>query len=354
MARTQTGNVILVKARPYTPSWVDQITAFIEGLPGSSWLYYALLTGLLLLAQIFIQWQSSNRLTIEPFWIALASTVPYHIALIHYLDRVAEQALKRFKPGLNCSEEDFQQLCYRLTTMPAGPSLLASLGTLIIGCLVVLAIPFSLQVAIIRSATSPVAIVFNQVMVLASFTLVGNTAYHTWHQLRMVSRIYKQYTNVDLFNLRPLYAFSDLSARTAIGLLYVTYNWIATSPIIGSDPVTASYTIFWTVVSVLTFVFPLTGIHNLLTAEKDRYLVEIGERLKAVIAELHRRVDGQELRDMDNLNKAVASLEITHTAVRRVPTWPWQSETLRAVLAAVFFPIIVWLTQWILQRFIMP
>jgi hypothetical protein len=352
--RAPTADQSLIITKPYTPSWTDQLTAWIEGLPGNSLLYYALLAALLLLAQVIIQWQSGQGLKVEYFWIALASTVPYHLALIHYLDRVAEEALKRFKPGLNCTEAEFQQLRYRLTTMPAGPSLLACVVTLIIGLLVMSAIPFSLQMEIAQSAVTQTAVIFNQIMILASFTLVGNTAYHTWHQLRMVSHIYNQYTNVDLFNLRPLYAFSDLSARTAIGLLVITYNWIVTSPVIARDPVTSSYTIFWTVASALTFVFPLIGIHNLLTARKDHYLVEIGERLKAVVAELHRRVDGQEIRDMDNLNKAVASLEITHTAVKRVPTWPWQPETIRAVLAAVFFPIIVWLTQWILQRFMMP
>ena len=53
---------------------------------------------------------------------------------------------------------------------------------------------------------------------------------------------------------------------------------------------------------------------------------------------------------MDNLNKAMASLEIEYTAIKRISTWPWNPETPRLVLAALLFPVVVWLTQWVLQH----
>jgi hypothetical protein len=53
---------------------------------------------------------------------------------------------------------------------------------------------------------------------------------------------------------------------------------------------------------------------------------------------------------MDNLNKTMASLELEHAALERTSTWPWRPETLRNLAAALFFPVMVWLTQWVLQR----
>jgi hypothetical protein len=68
--------------------------------------------------------------------------------------------------------------------------------------------------------------------------------------------------------------------------------------------------------------------------------------------ELFRRVDQNVITDMDNLNKAMATVELEYQAIKRVPTWPWQPETLRAVIIAVLFPLVVWLLQSLLQRFL--
>jgi hypothetical protein len=53
---------------------------------------------------------------------------------------------------------------------------------------------------------------------------------------------------------------------------------------------------------------------------------------------------------MDALHKTMMSLELEHTILFRVSTWPWERDTLRAFTAALFFPVMVWLTQWVLGR----
>jgi len=65
-----------------------------------------------------------------------------------------------------------------------------------------------------------------------------------------------------------------------------------------------------------------------------------------------RRVDATNLRDMDALNKAIASLEIERNLLNRIPTWPWQPESLRTVIVALLLPIFVWLAQQLLSRFL--
>ena len=57
---------------------------------------------------------------------------------------------------------------------------------------------------------------------------------------------------------------------------------------------------------------------------------------------------------MDALNKALSSLELVHNGLQRISSWPWQSETVRWVVAALLFPVIVWLMQWVLQRILGP
>jgi hypothetical protein len=44
--------------------------------------------------------------------------------------------------------------------------------------------------------------------------------------------------------------------------------------------------------------------------------------------DLLERMDSGELEGMTDLNMAIASLEIEQSALNRIPTWPWQPETL--------------------------
>ena len=103
---------------------------------------------------------------------------------------------------------------------------------------------------------------------------------------------------------------------------------------------------------VATFLLPLLGIHRHLVREKDRGLEETGRRMESGVAELHRRMDRNELARMDDLNKALASLEIERAALERVPTWPWERGTLRSLVAAIVIPLLIWAIQAILQRYL--
>lgn len=66
------------------------------------------------------------------------------------------------------------------------------------------------------------------------------------------------------------------------------------------------------------------------------------------VSELHRRMAHNEPTRMDDLNKALAALEIEHASLARVPTWPWPPGTLRGVVAAVLLPVAIWLIQQVL------
>ena len=63
------------------------------------------------------------------------------------------------------------------------------------------------------------------------------------------------------------------------------------------------------------------------------------------MAELHRRMDKNELARMDDLNKALSSLEIERAALERVPTWPWERGTLRSLVAAILIPLLIFVIR---------
>jgi hypothetical protein len=104
--------------------------------------------------------------------------------------------------------------------------------------------------------------------------------------------------------------------------------------------------------ALATFVTPLLGAHRVLVEEKNRLLGEVGNRLRPILADLHQDVDSGKLRRMDNLSKAFASLEMERNLLEKVPTWPWEPQTVRGLIGALLLPVAVWLIQLVLQRVI--
>ncbi len=273
---------------------------------------------------------------------------PYFLALMRYLDGVAEAALRNFRPALNVSEAEYAELSYRLTTAPARPTLLGSLAGVTVAILILPAMPYLLR--LLGWSTLPLALVIAYGLLFLTLGVAGALVYHTMQKLRLVSHIYATQALVNLFDLRPLYAFSGLTSKTAVGLIIFNYLWFATAPDLLSQPLGIGFGIFYAVVAVVTFVWPLLGIHRRLVEEKQRLLRECSKRLEATIAELHGRVDAGELHSMDELHDTMAVLEIERSALTRIPTWPWQPETLRGLIIALLLPVVVLLLQFVLQR----
>jgi len=168
-----------------------------------------------------------------------------------------------------------------------------------------------------------------------------------------VSRIHATVTRINLFQPDPLYAFSGLTARTAMGYLLLadTAVLIMYEFMLETDPMALGIMAFMMALAAVTFVLPLLGMHRRMVEEKGRLESEANQRLEAAIAELHRRVDDLNLIDMSELYRAISSLEIERDVLAKIPTWPWQPGTLRVALSPLLLPVAVWLIQRILERF---
>jgi hypothetical protein len=150
--------------------------------------------------------------------------------------------------------------------------------------------------------------------------------------------------------MRPLYAFSKLTALTAVGLAVLTYGFFALNPSYLYEPIALVQASLILVLAVAIFAWPLLGIRRLLVEEKERMLDEASLRFEASIVELQQRMDNGKLERMDDLYKAIAGLEIQQNALNRIPTWPWQPETVRWLVTALVLPLGLWIIQFVLQR----
>ncbi|TFH15157.1 hypothetical protein E4H04_08895 [Candidatus Bathyarchaeota archaeon] len=337
----------------YPPSWLDRFTEWVERLPGRSWLFYPTLGLVLALVPTVAHWADGSYPigTFNAFHIWLAVQAPFFLALIRYLDVAAEAALRDFRPALEVSEEEYIELRYRLTTASARPALLSSLAGVAVAFLLIPLFP--MMYTLVGWSTGPASVI----AVGLTFLLLGvggTVVYHTIYQLRLVNQIYATKAIVNLFDLSPLYAFSGLTSQTAVGLIIYNTMWFATAPQLLSQPVSIGFGVFWAVLSIVTFIWPLLGIHGRLAQEKQRLLRESSQRLEATIAELHGRVDSGKSHTLDELHVTRATLEILEierSMLTGIPTWPWRPETLRGFVSALLLPLALFVIQFVLQRF---
>jgi hypothetical protein len=362
---------------PYFPSWVDRFTAFVDRLPGPPWAYYAAMGVTLYLATAAVQWGSGAYPVgvLSRGHAVGAFLTPYALGLMHYLDRVAASAIKSFRPALRGGENTYHRLAYIFTTLPsrlaAGGGLLIGLAGLLLagGAAYLLPSTASLAsagggrdvlsvlnrgfVALFEVGPTPASYGVTLAVLALNWWTGGTLVLHTIRRLILVARIYKRHTNVDLFRQGPLYALSRLTAQTTIGAVFVVYS-IATVPTYMATRVGYVTVAMIVVLAFASFALPLVGIHRVLVSEKDRLLEGIADRLRSTGAELHRRIDQNLYRGMDELNKAMAGLEIERNMIAAMPTWPWQPDTLRTLLIALLLPVVVWVTQVLLQRVLLP
>jgi hypothetical protein len=284
--------------------------------------------------------------------VVLTLIGPYFLALTHWLDRVAGRALAAFRPALTGDEATYAGLRYRLTTLPAGPALLASLLVAGAGGVLHLVTPPE-RASALQLHTSPAATVVDTGIWLFFCGVAGLFGYHTLHQLRLINRIYTTGTQINLFDQHPLYAFSGLTARTAVGLVPAMYGLGATLPAGGGSAATLLVALGFVStlgLAVATFAWPLWGVHQLLAHEKARRLSAVQQRMEVALGELQHRVDTGELPGVSDLKNALDGLVTGQAALEKIPTWPWPPGTLRNLGAALLLPIVLWLITRLLER----
>jgi hypothetical protein len=295
-----------------------------------------------------------------------AFITPYAIGLIHYLDRSAGAAMKSFRPALRGDDTLARHLTYLLTTLPARLALVIGLLVTIGGVAIASGAAYLSHppvtvaggvwdalslgfVALFQVNPTPASYAATLGLLVLNWWVGCTLALHTVRRLSLVARIYQHHAKVDVLKQAPLYALSRLTSQTTIGAVLVVYG-LASIPTYISQPVGASTVAAIALLALASFALPTVGVHRALAEDKERLLTGIADRLHVAGAELHRRIDAGKYQRMDELNKALAGLEIERNMIAAMPTWPWHPETLRTLLAALLLPLAVWLTQYVLQR----
>ena len=150
--------------------------------------------------------------------------------------------------------------------------------------------------------------------------------------------------------MKPLYAFSKLTASTAVGLVVGVYGWMLINPELLTDPVGFGFAGSITLLAVAVFVWPLFGVHRLIEMEKQRMLHDIDLQFEAAFAKFNKGFREDDSSAIDRLNGIISSLEIQHNRISDIPTGPWRPETARFALTAIALPLVLSILRFLVER----
>jgi hypothetical protein len=336
----------------YATSWIDRFITWIHRIPGSAWIYYVLsvlVFGILINAVFWID-GSVPIGSIDPDNTGFALFVVYWVWLYQYLTGVGARSLKGFRPLLDVDDIEIARIDHELATLPRWIGLLA--------------IPLGYGFAVAMTFGDPAP--YGDVVPRTALPYVGDIAISGFmlatficlvirsvRQLRLVSRLQARATNINLLKLEPAHAFSALTSRTGIGIIFVLiFSYPLNSAPLGStlDIVISVMTLL---LAVAVFILPVIGIRNHLEVEKRRVLNENSDLLQTTSDRLHDLVRGDDSQDIGVTKGAMEALIRERELIGKISTWPWDWGTLRGFTSALLLPIILWLVTRLLEKFLL-
>lgn len=338
-----------MKDVPFAPSWQNRFLNLLSRLPVPKFLVFVLITAVVTLANHLAPWAEGKLPwgTIDPVQFNFLIWVLVALAAGDYFLGAAGSALDRFRPALSVDDETFARWRYEFTHVPLRTGwLIAGLGALFSIWGVSFSAPYQ------RTGASGVVM---YLIALLMFGMVFFFFHFLWRMLRMTVDFYDRVDRINIFHLQPLYAFSGLTS--AVGIFFILAGILSylTNIVLNPTPQVGGF-VFFTVVNltlaIAAFILPLGGIHRKLQAAKQRAAAENDRRLEEAYQELHRRSDRVELAGMSDFHHQIEALFEFRREIKALSTWPWGPGTLRNFITALLLPIVLWVIQQLLQRFL--
>jgi hypothetical protein len=332
-------------------SFIDRFLAAVSRLPFPYWVTYLtlfILESLFLHVASWMQgWLPLFKINPILFLFPLWLWGPFII--ITYLNSVSLNALSGFASLMDISESELAALKDEFTNMPTSSILISGLFWILIYALFTYVGYQSFYVAY---GLGRVLTIISIIVGLISYSTGSIIYYHSIRQLRLVHRTMKMVRRFNLFQLDPVYSFSQVTSRTGIAWVILLSLTLLTFPLrLATIPV-LFLLIAQVGLAITAFVLPLRVVHHELVLEKRRLLAEHQRRVESALNRLHHSLEEDQLGDMLQLNNAINGLNSEHEILNKIPTWPWRAGMLKDFLSIVVLPIILFLVQLGLGRWL--
>jgi hypothetical protein len=338
------------ESAPYLPSYIDCLMRFVQGLTVPYWATYLLLFFLSGLLNHILAWLDGLLpvLTFDSILLTFPLWLWIPLAIVTFLNRTAERTLETFRPLLELDDEAFRQLKYEFTTMPARSVLLNTLFWVAVSLAVFSLSHDTFERYGFGEGMQRVTLVEG----LITYGIGSIIYYHSLRQLWLINRTVKTVKRFDLFALEPVYAFSGLTAWTGISWMFMAGMTLLIFPVDQASALVIGYVVVQGVLAIAAFILPLRFVSDRLRQEKRRLLAEHQRRVEKTLASLHTAIDKHELSEVGSFNTAIAVLNSERAMLEKIPTLPWRTDTLTGFLSATGVPILLFVIQNILRKWL--
>lgn len=337
---------------PYAISWVNQFAWRFR----RAWLPYWLISLIFFILESVllhgISWFDGTYSYpyFQPAFVLVSAWTWVPVALINCLNDAAISALDKYRDLLKLEDEkSFELLKFQFTSSPARPVLVTNIFFIGLFFLFVFVLPFDI-LATWNVLTLTVTILSG----IPMFALGSGFYYHMIHMLIMVDRTHRMSKPFNIYNREPIFAFSELTAKSSLAiLLLATLNIVLIpAPMIDSRILFLEITLV--PIGLAAFIMPLWEAHRRLVEAKRRLQATTERKIESTIRQLHISLETDDTGKMEFLNKALASLVIERDIVDRLPTWPWRKGMLTGVSSALVIPLLLLVLQIYIQRWLQP
>lgn len=335
---------------PYPPSWQNRFFDAVHRLPVPSLLVYILIYLGVIILNHLIPWlegklpwgKIDGTQFINSIWLLVA------LIAFDYFISLSKTSVAKFRPALEVDDQEYKQMSYRLATLSAHSGWFITIATFLITFGIVpqiASIPLYLQ-----SGFTRFVYLFSSALEV-SFTF--SFYWFLYHALRTISQLYTRLGAMNLFHLEPLYGLAGFTSRAGIFFVINTTMIYLLNIVFTETPQLATSVLFGSISTVLalaSFILPLGRLHARVQTEKERVSHENNQNLKKAYLELQDRINQKNTTGMADFRSGLLALLDLRQEIKKIPTWPWDSATLRGFITALFVPLAVWLIQQVLIR----
>lgn len=281
--------------------------------------------------------------TVFPIWLWIP------MIIMTYINSVAVDALNSFRPLLKIDEEEFNRLKYEFTNMPPRGVFLSGLFW---GINYLLLTYLGYRVFYVAYGLSPLLAIIIFTTGLISYLTGSVIYYYSLRQLNLINRTVQMAKHLNLFRLDPVYAFSRVTSLIGISWMLMLTLTLLTLPLRLATGLGVAIMAVQILLAIAAFILPLWFVHRRLESEKLKLIAELNLRVESTIGLLHASLDDKKLENSSHFSDAMASLSAEREVLNAIPTWPWRTGTLTGFLSAIVLPIIIFLVQFAVEKWL--
>ncbi len=336
---------------PYRPLFVTAFVDWLFSRPIPVWLIFTLTIVVLGGGQHLYAWNSgalpvgtiNPDLALSSLWVITA------LVLWHHMTYGAGKTIDQYQPYLAMNEREFSEVRFRFTNIASG------IGTI----LILSGTWFGIQAARADIEVAP-AIQYLVPQIRFTIWILSNAlfmplGFQLLRQAQIMRSVYLRADQIDLFNLHPLFGFSQY---VALGGGLVFFQSVVLPLAINPTAYGVAENLFFGVTSAMAtlgvFFYSLWGVNRQLIGKKRQILTEVNSKIEAMFQRIHSAFETENYTEITGMRTMLSALQDEKAAIQVVRTWPWEPGTLSWLVSALLIPLLVTFLRDYISKLLNP